>query len=80
MALLFIGKDPGSPVNDSPTVWLDEDDGSIVLQGWKITDEATLSEVTAKGPVPDHETLMRLPARMAPILREVCGSDGTGGL
>ena len=80
MALRFIGKDPGSPVNDSPTVWLDEDDGSIVLQGWKITDEATLAQVTAKGPVPDHETVLRLPSRMAPFLREVCGSDGTGGV
>jgi len=34
MALRYIGKDPGSHVGDSPTVWLDEDDGSFVLQGW----------------------------------------------
>jgi hypothetical protein len=80
MALRFIGKDPGSPVNDSPTVWLDEDDGSIVLQGWKITDEAALAQITAKGPVPNHETVLRLPARMTPFLREVCGSDGTGSV
>ena len=37
MALRFIGVDPDSPNNGSPTVWLDEDDGSIVIQGWKIT-------------------------------------------
>ncbi len=70
MALRYIGKDPDSHVGDSPTIWVDEDDGSLVLQGWKITDEATLAEITAKGPIPGHETVLRLPARMAPFLRE----------
>ncbi len=70
MALRYIGKDPDSHIGDSPAVWLDEDDGSLVLQGWKITDEATLAEITAKGPIPGHETVLRLPARMAPFLRE----------
>jgi hypothetical protein len=37
MALRFIGKDPDSPNKGSPTVWVDEDDGSIVVQGWKIS-------------------------------------------
>jgi hypothetical protein len=36
--------------NGSPTVWVDEDDGSIVIQGWKITDESTLAEITAAKP------------------------------
>jgi hypothetical protein len=73
MALRHVGTDPGSPNNGSPTVWLDDEDGSIVLQGWKITDEATLAQITAMGPVPDHETVLRLPARMTPFLREVSG-------
>jgi len=77
MALRFIGKDPDSPVNGSPTIWVDEDDGSIVLQGWKIADMAVLAQIRAAGPIPDHETVVRLPARMAPFLREVCGGDGT---
>jgi hypothetical protein len=80
VTLRFIGKDPGSPVNDSPTIWVDEDDGSFVFQGWRITDDATLSQIAAKGPIPHHETVLRLPARMAPFLREVCGSGGTGGV
>ena len=66
--------------NGSPTIWLDEDDQSIVIQGWKITDDRTISEITATGPIPDHETVIRLPARMAPFLLEVCGDDGTGGI
>ncbi len=70
MALRFIGVDPDTPNDGSPTVWLDEDDGSIVLQGWKITDAATLAQIRAAGPIPDYETLLRLPARMAPFLRE----------
>jgi hypothetical protein len=78
MALRFIGVDPDSPNNGSPTVWLDEDNDSIVIQGWKVTDDGTLSEIAATGPIPDHETVIRLPARMAPLLLEVCGDDGTG--
>jgi hypothetical protein len=72
MALRFIGGDPDSPVDGSPRVWVEEGDGSFVLQGWVITDEATLSQIRAKGPIPDHETVLRLPARMAPFLRRAC--------
>jgi hypothetical protein len=80
MALRLIGVDPDSPNNGSPTVWLDEEDHSIVIQGWKIMDDDTISEITATKPVPDHETVVRLPARMAPFLLEVCGHDGTAGV
>ena len=76
MALRFIGVDPETPNNGSPTVWVDEEDDSIVIQGWKITDEDTLSAIRAAGPIPDHETVLRLPRRMAPFLMEVCGSHG----
>ena len=78
MALRFVGVDPNTPNTGSPTVWVDEDDDSIVIQGWKITDEATLSEIRVTGPIPDHETVLRLPRRMAPFLLEVCGGDGAG--
>jgi hypothetical protein len=80
MTLRLIGADPDSPNNGSPTVWLDEADQSIVIQGWKITDDDTISEITATKPVPAHETVVRLPARMAPFLLEVCGDDRTGGV
>jgi hypothetical protein len=75
MALRFVGVDPDTPQTGSPTVWLDEEDQSIVIQGWRIADEATLEQIRATGPIPDHETVLRLPRRMAPFLREVCG-DG----
>ena len=69
---------PDSPNNGSPTVWLDDADGSIVIQGWKITDERTMSEIMAAKPVPDHETVVRVPARMASFLMEACGGGTTG--
>jgi hypothetical protein len=73
MALRFIGVDPNTPNTGSPTVWVDEEDGSIVIQGWKITDDSTLEGIRATGPIPDHETVLRLPARMAPFLKEAIG-------
>lgn len=78
MTLRFIGKDPDSPNNGSPTIWVDDTDDSIVIQGWRITDDATLAQVAAVGAVPPHETVLRLPRRMAPFLREVCGGSRIG--
>jgi hypothetical protein len=80
MALRLIGVDPDSPNNGSPTIWLDEEDQSIVIQGWKITDDDTISEITAIKPIPGHETVVRLPARMTPFLLEVCGDGRTLGV
>jgi hypothetical protein len=64
MALRFLGKDPNSGHNGSPTVW--EDGDSYVIQGWRITDADTLREI---GEVPAHETVLRLPKRMVQFLR-----------
>ncbi len=69
MTLRHIGTDPDSPQNGSPKVWIDDGDGSIVLQGWRLTDPVTIAEV---GEIPAHETTLRLPGRMAPFLQEVC--------
>lgn len=80
MTLRLIGVDPDSPNNGSPTIWLDEDDQSIVIQGWTIVDDETISEITATKPIPGHETVVRLPARMAPFLLEACGDGRTPGV
>jgi hypothetical protein len=78
VGLRFIGVDPETPNTGSPTIWLDEADSSIVIQGWKITDDETLSAINATGPIPDHETVLRLPGRMARFLREVSGDVRAG--
>jgi hypothetical protein len=68
MTLRFLAKDPGSDHGQSPTVW---DDGDCyVVQGWRITDEATLAEV---GDVPPDETVVRIPKRMLQFFPEVSG-------
>ncbi len=74
-ALRFIGVDPETPNTGSPTVWVDDDDDSLVIQGWKIEDEKTLAAIKATGPIPGHETVLRLPRRMAPFLLKAC-ADG----
>ncbi|GAA1794361.1 hypothetical protein GCM10009682_15180 [Luedemannella flava] len=74
MGLHFLGKDPNSDRDQSPTVW---DDGDCyVVQGWRITDEATLAEI---GDVPAHETVIRIPKRLMPVFPEVNGSRGGAG-
>ncbi len=69
MSLRFLGKDPNSPVNDSPTVYYDEADDSYVLQGYKITDLAVLAQMI----IPEHETVIRFPRRMMQFFPEVKG-------
>lgn len=71
MAMRYLGKDPSSDHGDSPTVWDDGD--SYVVQGWRITDEATLAEI---GQIPAHETVIRIPKRLMPVFPEVNGGSG----
>ncbi|GHF52197.1 MULTISPECIES: hypothetical protein [Streptomyces] len=71
MALHKLGKDPESPVNNSPTVYYDDETGNYVLQGWKVLDEKRLSQMD----VPAHETVIEFPRRMMQFFPEV--SRGT---
>ncbi|MFJ2649163.1 hypothetical protein ACIO1C_20820 [Streptomyces sp. NPDC087420] len=75
MSLKFIGIDPDTDRDHCPTVWVDPEAREILLQGWK-PDPATAAECDAtspaNGPVPDSEAIIRIPARMAPMIREAC--------
>ncbi|GAA1162289.1 hypothetical protein F4556_005018 [Kitasatospora gansuensis] len=71
MRLRFIAKDPNSPDGDSPTVWVDEDTSDLVIQGWN-ADAGTVEECLRTGRIPDHEGVVRVPARMVRALREAC--------
>ncbi|MCP9968439.1 hypothetical protein [Actinomadura madurae] len=69
MALALIGRDPDSGHGNSPTVVVDTDLAELVVQGWT-ADTDTIAEIgRIAAPVPGHETAMRLPERMEPILR-----------
>lgn len=77
MALLFIGIDPNTGQSGSPTAWVDTETADIVLQSY--TADARTRELcqenTAPGHdkgIPDHETVIRVPVHLVPLLREAC--------
>jgi len=77
MAFKFLAIDPETPQTNSPTVWVEEETGDLIVQGWTAMDEATLAEIARVGSipghstdVPEHETVVRLPARIVPLLKK----------
>jgi hypothetical protein len=56
----FLGKDPDSQVDNSPTLFVTDrtDRRTYIAQGWKVADPQALADV---GPVPDHEALIEIP-------------------
>ncbi|MFC4034525.1 hypothetical protein ACFO3J_24055 [Streptomyces polygonati] len=71
MTLRFIGIDPNTDGKNCPRVWVDDEKQEFVIQGWK-ADEALNEQVRTSGPLPDHEAVVRIPARMIKIVREAC--------
>ena len=71
MALQYIGIDPDTGQGNCPTVWVDDKNDDLVLQGW-LVDEITLAECLAIGDVPETEAVIRIPARIVPLIREAC--------
>lgn len=70
MALRFIGIYPNTPTDESPTIWVDEDTGDLIIQSWT-ADEATVKQAQEVGSIPGHstdipphESMIRLPAVM----------------
>jgi hypothetical protein len=77
MSLRFIGIAPNTGQAESPTVWVDESKAELVIQGWKpdLQTEAECAAFELTGHavgIPEHEAVVRIPARMVPILREAC--------
>jgi hypothetical protein len=56
----YLGKDPESQVENSPTLFATDrtDRVTYIAQGWKVTDPQALADI---GPVPDHEGLIEIP-------------------
>ncbi|UNS98335.1 hypothetical protein MMF93_19165 [Streptomyces tubbatahanensis] len=75
MTLRFVGIDPDTDEDHCPTIWVDGDCGEMVIQGWKAGTElrtACESNTPARGPIPGSEEVVRIPARMVPVLRKAC--------
>ncbi|WP_372409169.1 hypothetical protein [Streptomyces luteireticuli] len=78
MNLTFIGIDPETTGGGSATAWVHEGTADLILQGEK-ADELLKEQIGRtdwvpghdRG-IPEHETVIRIPARMVPILREAC--------
>src|ERR1700722_613764 len=77
MRLVFVGIDPATNGVNCPAVFLDAETGDLLMQGSTVTDPLLLAEVAKHSPVADHESVVRLPARMKGIIL-AGGSDGTG--
>lgn len=77
MPLLFIGIDPNTGDDESPTVWVDQESNELVFQGWKpgreLEAECAAFEVPGHGKgIPEGEAVIRIPARMVHMIREAC--------
>ncbi|MDH6132362.1 hypothetical protein P3T37_001747 [Kitasatospora sp. MAA4] len=72
MALHKLGKDPESPVNNSPTLYYDDETDTYLVQSWKVTDPQRLAELD----IPDHETVVEWPKRMMQFFPEVSSDAG----
>ncbi|MBC3844043.1 hypothetical protein GXW82_39175 [Streptacidiphilus sp. 4-A2] len=80
MDLEFIGVDPDSDKINCPTFWVSHDTQEIVTQGWNAGAEL-LDACRETGEIPDTESVVRIPFRMIPLLREACDAAerGTAG-
>ncbi len=77
MTLRFVGIDPETGGDHCPAVFLDEETGDFLLQGWTVTDPDTLSAIAGHSPIADNESVVRLPARMRDIIMEAVSGHGT---
>lgn len=85
MELRFIGIDPDTGQQGSPTVWVDEERAELIFQGWKPGAELRAACIAADVPghepgIPPDEAVIRIPARMVPIIREACDAAERAGL
>lgn len=73
MALRKLGKDPESPSGGSPTVYLDDEKDTYLVQGWKVLDEERLGQMD----IPGHESVVEIPRRMVQFFLEVQHGQGS---
>jgi hypothetical protein len=73
MTLRKLGKDPESPSGGSPTVYLDEEKDTYLVQGWKVLDDERLGQMD----IPGHESVVEIPRRMTQFFLEVQRDHGS---
>lgn len=70
MPLIFVAIDPDTDTEHCPAVFIAEETGDLLVQGWTVTDAAVLAEVDGHSRIADDESVVRLPARMRAIIME----------
>lgn len=85
MALKFLGIWPNTPDDGSPTIWLDDTTGDLIIQSWT-ADDSTVRAAQEVGSipghstdVPDHESVIRLPANMLQFIPRPDSEVNDGG-
>lgn len=71
MTLHKLGKDPESKDGGSPTIYLDDETDTYLVQGFKVLGE----ERRAQMDIPGHEDVIELPRRMVQFFLEVKGDS-----
>lgn len=66
MKLTYLGKHTNG--GQSPTAFATDRD-TLVIQGWRVTDEDALTEMHRRG-LPDHETAVEIPLELLKYLPE----------
>ncbi|MFB7124249.1 hypothetical protein [Kitasatospora sp. NPDC056273] len=81
--LQFIGIISNTPEVDSPTIWRDPENGDLLIQSYKASDE-DLNRCKEVGSVPghstdvpDHETVIRLPEEMIKFIVDLAARLAT---
>jgi hypothetical protein len=77
VALKFIAIDPGTNNDHCPAVFVEEETGDLLFQGWTVADPGTLAEVDGHSRIADNESVVRLPARMRAIIMEALSGNAT---
>lgn len=64
MAIRFLCIDPDTNGGNCPAVFVDDETGDMLMQGWVETNPATLAAMAEHSPLAENEMIVRLPARM----------------
>ena len=59
MGLKFMAIDPDTDTDHCPAVFVEEETGDLLFQGWTVTEPATLAEVGGHSRIADDESPFR---------------------
>jgi hypothetical protein len=76
MTLVFAGIDRDTGGDHCPAVFIDDETGDLIFQGWTVADPKILEDVAKHSPIADNESVVRLPARMREIIQEALNGQG----